>query len=88
MSGGLTAAFSGGILLLPGASFQFFHGRRLFFFVTRSAIMELYIGASTSPPRVGYALNITVLMVMVVDGFFLRERVLPSTSEGGRAVSG
>ena len=32
--------------------------------------------------RVGYALNITVLMVMVVDGFFLREIVIPPTREG------
>ena len=44
--------------------------------------MELYIGRINVSTPSWYALNITVLMVMVVDGFFLREIVIPPTREG------
>ena len=44
-------------------------------------MMELYIGRINVSTLSWYAL-ISVLMVMVVNEYILRERILPSTREG------
>ena len=45
-------------------------------------MMELYIGRINVSTPSWVCSNMTVLMVMVVNEYILRERVLPSTREG------